>query len=413
MYNLITMDQWIRGVSLTKAYRVRGTKQLIKSLRDKLPELTRRKHKDQTKVNKAFNLLIANFVLVSFSDNNLIVPNKTKEFEEGGMLANLYLTRDATRSVLMSLEANGFITKIKGSNLTKLSNLYKPTSKLTVITQPLIYCVVEKYKKSKPLDYVIFKIESNKEKARRAKTRTIETTRTNNMYIKGTGSVIKPSHPDVKNLHKINCYLSNVEYALKAPIRLVYTGDPFHGGRLYTPIQTLPNRIHKVRTNTKINNEPICEVDLSSNHPSMSMALSGKKMPSDFYQIVSDKVGLSYEVIKDYIIKAIGARNRKIKLNGRMTKYDTANIDTFIKNNYPDVFNSMYKGMGSAYQSLEGQILMKAMLTLIDQDIPSLPVHDAIIIPQRFKNNGKKALENAWMEVLDVKFKPYIKFKMP
>ena len=60
-------------------------------------------------------------------------------------------------------------------------------------------------------------------------------------------------------------------------------------------------------------------------------------------------------------------------------------------------------------QALEGDILLKAMLDLIDQDIPSLPVHDAIYVQRRHKNQALKALEKAWMEVLGVSFKPAIK----
>ena len=52
---------------------------------------------------------------------------------------------------------------------------------------------------------------------------------------------------------------------------------------------------------------------------------------------------------------------------------------------------------------------MKSMLILIEQDIPSLPIHDAIYVQRRHKTQAKKALEKAWMEVLGVKFKPAIK----
>ncbi len=49
------------------------------------------------------------------------------------------------------------------------------------------------------------------------------------------------------------------------------------------------------------------------------------------------------------------------------------------------------------------------MLALIKQDIPSLPVHDAIYVQKRHASKAKSALEIAWMEILGVKFKPVIK----
>jgi hypothetical protein len=65
--------------------------------------------------------------------------------------------------------------------------------------------------------------------------------------------------------------------------------------------------------------------------------------------------------------------------------------------------------MGTYLQGLEGDILMKTMLSLIEEDIPSLPIHDAIYVQKRHVLKAKKALEIAWMEVLGVKFKPSIK----
>ena len=72
-------------------------------------------------------------------------------------------------------------------------------------------------------------------------------------------------------------------------------------------------------------------------------------------------------------------------------------------------YSKFFKGNGIYLQGLEGDILMKAMPSLIEQDIPSLPIHDAIYAQRRHKSKAKKALEKAWMEVLGVNFKPAIK----
>lgn len=65
--------------------------------------------------------------------------------------------------------------------------------------------------------------------------------------------------------------------------------------------------------------------------------------------------------------------------------------------------------MGVTLQGLEGDLLLKTMLTLLDQDIPSLPMHDAVYVQQQFKTQAKKAIEDAWMSRLNVKFKPLVK----
>lgn len=65
--------------------------------------------------------------------------------------------------------------------------------------------------------------------------------------------------------------------------------------------------------------------------------------------------------------------------------------------------------MGVALQSLEGDILLKTMLKLLEQGIPSLPMHDAVYVQQQFSGQAKKAIEEAWMSTLGVKFKPHTK----
>ena len=56
---------------------------------------------------------------------------------------------------------------------------------------------------------------------------------------------------------------------------------------------------------------------------------------------------------------------------------------------------------------------MRAMLDLLDQDIPSLPVHDAIYVQQRCMHQARMALENAWMHELGVSFRPATKIDLP
>lgn len=408
------MARWITGISLQKVNQIKGAKDIIKVFRESFPELTRRKTADKTKLNQNFQLILCNFVYSVFERENLIIPNKSKEYERDGKLYKLHLNKGTTREILGALESHKYITKLKGNSYQKLANEYKPLSKLVSKVEPLIYSVQEEYISSKPQNYVTIKERSIKEKARKAKTRTTSTNRTYTKYIRGASSMpYRMDHPDVIKLHKINTYLSNVSYALKAPIRLIYTGDFMHGGRLYTPIQNLPNRKLKVRINTHINNEPVCEIDLVANHPSIAMALEGKKLPKDFYQIVSEGTKVEYDLLKDYVRKAMGADSRRIRLSKGMSKFDTARIDEFMQLKFPEIFNEMYKGRGAVFQSAEGQILMNAMISLIDQDIPSLPIHDALMVPQRFKNEGKDALQKAWMEYFPVKFKPHIDIEIP
>ena len=83
---------------------------------------------------------------------------------------------------------------------------------------------------------------------------------------------------DWEQLIKINDALKDATYALKAPVQRIYSrGSVMMGGRLYTPLANLPDRKARIRINTIFNGNPVAEVDLKSNHPSMLYALKGKQ----------------------------------------------------------------------------------------------------------------------------------------
>jgi len=154
----------------------------------------------------------------------------------------------------------------------------------------------------------------------------------------------------------------------------------------------------------------------------MILALQNKKLPANFYDDIAVKTKTTREQVKFLVTRAIGATGRKVntrKLSPDdkkwlesdfvITKEERKTIEAAIQEISPDLFKHLYTGMGVYLQGLEGDILMQAMLNLIDQDIPSLPIHDAIYVQRRNKTQAKKALQKAWMNVLGVKFKPAIK----
>ena len=166
------MARWITGISLQKVNQIKGAEDVIKSFRESFPELKRREKKNIRKLNQNFQLILCNFVYAVFERKNLIIPNKSKEFEKGGVLETLHLSKNTTRDILNTLLKHDYVIKIKGSKYQKKANEFQPLDKLISIVEPLIYFVQEEYDSSNPQNYVIIKEESIKEKARRAKTGT-------------------------------------------------------------------------------------------------------------------------------------------------------------------------------------------------------------------------------------------------
>ncbi len=83
------------------------------------------------------------------------------------------------------------------------------------------------------------------------------------------------------------------------------------------------------------------------------------------------------------------------------------------KQTYPLIpFN---EGLGLKLQSLEGAIMIKTMERLMKLDIVSLPIHDAIMVPDRLLSRvaAEGALKELWAEELNVNFKPHTEIKEP
>ncbi len=232
---------------------------------------------------------------------------------------------------------------------------------------------------------------------------------------------------DQAALIRINDALKDATYALKSPVKRIYShGDPQKGGRLYVRLQSLPDKRARIRINTLFNGMPIAEVDLSANHPRMLMALQEKEqLPENFYDDIAAASGTSRDKVKFLVMKMIGASDRKIDLavkrdekdwyksTFKMTQAERRKIEAIIQASYPKLYPWFYSGRGINLQTLEGDTLLEAMLTLLDQGILSLPMHDAIYVQQEHITQARTALENAWMHALNVDFKPYTTVDMP
>ena len=132
----------------------------------------------------------------------------------------------------------------------------------------------------------------------------------------GYGEVIAElveSHPDIADMTKINEFLKGHQWACKAPVRLVYKHDPFSSGRLITPFQGLPDRRIRLRINTLIDGQPICEVDFSANHLRLNLAvIAGEDAGETPYEDIGELAGIEdRQRIKSYITIAMGADSQR------------------------------------------------------------------------------------------------------
>lgn len=405
-------------------------RQVIGKIRQELEEDLKQSRRDvQKSVNHAFRLILCNMVSCVFERKPLAIPGSNKDYNKGEWLNKLYLTKTAVDRVTEALEKHDYIKKNQGNTYSQTVNNYRPLKRLELEVIPLIYETYEEYNEKEML--VVFTEPKKKSRKKGSSpsggqnpvtTGLFSSTGVHTMRRSSKPLPLTPDHPDLVALRRINKSLKDCTYALKSPVRRIYShNDPMKGGRLYTRLQGLPDRRARIRINTLFNGEPVAEVDLSSNHPRMLMALEGKKLSKNFYEEIAEATRTTRDQVKFLVTKAIGAKNRAISLKPPTDEKDwyltdfilfpeqREAIEKYISKHYPDLYKHLYKAMGIHLQGLEGTILMDAMLKLLDLGIPSLPIHDAIYVQSMHKKHAQEALERAWMEVLQVDFKPYTK----
>jgi len=213
------------------------------------------------------------------------------------------------------------------------------------------------------------------------------------------------SHPDMEDMIAINEFIKPHHWACKAPIRLVYKHSPFQGGRLMTPFQNLPDRRKRIRINTQIDGQPICEVDFNANHLRLNLAFNAKEYAGETpYEDICVESGVaSRDMVKHFITVAMGASNEKsgksrLRLDGINSQVIESIHDGALKR-FPKL--QLFNGWGIFAQNFEGQILKDVLLEGIKEDIVCLPVHDAVAVQQQHQDWAKEVMLETWRRHLD------------
>lgn len=217
---------------------------------------------------------------------------------------------------------------------------------------------------------------------------------------KETVAQLPESHPDVVDMDTINDFLQGHSWACKSPVVLKYKHTVFQSGRLYTDYQQLPDRRFRIRINTTIDREPLCEVDFNANHLRLALAVIHEEDAGDNpYEDIMRTAGLqSRDLVKSFITKAMGASSRE-------KAHSSWNRDQLGTNNFNEIeaatmkrfpMLKLYNDWGIHAQNLEGAILRDVMLQGVDKGIVVLPVHDAVAVQQKHESWAMDAMSGAW-----------------
>ena len=211
-------------------------------------------------------------------------------------------------------------------------------------------------------------------------------------------------HEDYKDMQIINEFAKDQDWACKSAISLVFKYDALRAGRLHTPFQNLPSRNYKIRINTQINGEPICEVDFNANHLRIFLATHQTDVVGgdDAYAAIADEAKVERKAVKGFFTVALNCRDFQQAHHAASESYGLSHEEakavlSGFEAVYPKI--ELFSGkipFGVVAQNLEGRILRKVMLRGVKEDIFALPIHDAVAVELGHIGWACDAMTEAW-----------------
>jgi hypothetical protein len=181
--------------------------------------------------------------------------------------------------------------------------------------------------------------------------------------------------------------------------RRVFTSDAKHHGRFYCPAQNIPGSARLMST---INGEQVIELDFCSMHVSLAYARCGGKMDGYPYEIP----GFTRKQGKLGLLTAFNATTPQTAIaaltDGRAgrqvvtSRKEAARLIEALKTRHAPIASMFCSDAGMKLMNLDSKIMLAAVDRLIAQGIPSIPIHDSILLQAQHEGEAREALNFAW-----------------
>ncbi|WP_181702730.1 hypothetical protein [Chthonobacter albigriseus] len=176
-----------------------------------------------------------------------------------------------------------------------------------------------------------------------------------------------------------------------------------HAGRLYGGFWL--NMPKERRSRLKLDGEAVAEVDFSAMMPRLAYIAAGHPPPEgDLYDIrLSGSLEGHTRAIVKKATSALLTANRPLRsfpesIDAKARKeagITWSALRESIRRRHPLIAESFESGAGLRLQKTESDILVLALLKLLDRGITALPIHDAALVPVSRKAEAETAMEDA------------------
>lgn len=224
----------------------------------------------------------------------------------------------------------------------------------------------------------------------------------------------------VNDINEIQVPSDGLLYLLQSRYRCYrsFNNSMKNGGRFYGIVnQSLPSEI---RLNTLINGHPVVELDFKALHPSLLYSMVGIQPPKDIYIYEDPEDMIARKLMKITALVLFNAPDERSALSairleyskryGVMLKNDEflrPCIDLFFEEN-PELRKFYLKGKSGMLQNMDSMIMDQLLSSLIKLEIPAIPIHDSIIVPDKDLNQARTLMILAYQIVTKTSHIPYI-----
>ena len=255
-------------------------KSLLSSLVDGQPtKLT----KDQRhKLRDCYRVILLNVIYNSIRGTYTGISLANRAYDKGTYWHSLGLTYKFAKAAIERLNADGYITVFKGfynhlGGYGRLTRIYG-TEKLSEAVEASL--IGDHLQAVDDTEVIVLKGFSYGPEE------------------------LPDDHQDLVRLRVVNAFLEGFKWPQKGPMRLVYSGGPVRGGRVYSRFQNMPKSI---RAELTINGQSTIELDYKANHLMMLLAGHVDPLPNDPYTDIARLASTTREKVKEFITASLGA----------------------------------------------------------------------------------------------------------
>lgn len=157
-----------------------------------------------------------------------------------------------------------------------------------------------------------------------------------------------------------------------------------HGGRLYGGFWQTMSEEDRL-SDIQLNGEPVASLDFDQCAVRIAYGIAGAQPPAgDLYRVRGLELYRDgVKVVLNAMLARSGQMERRPAGSGKRFPRDFSlrEIEEPILRHHHAIRHLCYRGAAWETQFIESQVLVRALLQLMERNIPALPIHDCVLVP--------------------------------